>query len=94
MNNIELLEKAFVFFGIPENYRKNFGKIRELKYVYAKLSLTDILYSEGVEYKEIAKLLGVHRTTILWYLKGMKERKMYDKEFLKKYNNFKKFINE
>lgn len=93
MSSKEVVDKAFEFYDIPVKDKAFFGKIRERKFVNAKRSCTFVLHTiNKTPIREIAKLLGIDRTTVLWYIKHMNDIITYDKEFCNYYCEFKKYL--
>lgn len=64
------------------------GKNRKIEVVYAKISISKVLYSQGHKMIDIAGMLNMNHSTITHYFQTFDDRLKYDSKFKKLYEQF------
>lgn len=73
-------------FNIPKDSLNK--QCRKAEVVYAKVALSNVLYSKGYTSSEIGSILGLTHAAILHHLSTLKDRLEYDPEFRRGYEKF------
>lgn len=64
------------------------GKNRKIEVVYAKISISKVLSSQGYKIIDIAGMLNMNHSTITHYFQTFDDRLKYDSKFKKLYEQF------